>query len=91
MLQRVAAGIDDIKLKVRALSQDQSHPDADVQALQAAEARNAAALTAVAQEIADLKNQPGATALDFTALDAAVAQAGTQAGQLEGLEPPAGP
>jgi hypothetical protein len=32
-----------------------------------------AAQAAIAQEIADLKNQPGAPALDFSGLDAAVA------------------
>ncbi len=46
---------------------DQSHLDTDVQAL-------TDGLTAVESEIAALKNQPGAPALDFTALDATVAR-----------------
>ena len=46
---------------------DQAKLDADVQAL-------SAGIGAVEKEISDLKNQPQAAALDFTALDAAVAK-----------------
>jgi transposase len=46
---------------------DQAHLDADVQA-------ETDSLTAVEAEIAALKAQPAATALDFTALDAATAR-----------------
>lgn len=57
---------------------DQQHLDADVAEL-------GTALTNISDEIVALKNQPGAPALDFTALDAAVAQA-------QGLAPaPAAP
>lgn len=49
------------------LMSDQSKLDADVQA-------ENDALTVIEKEIADLKNQPPAAALDFTALDAAVAR-----------------
>lgn len=52
---------------------DQEHLDADV-------AQLATAVGVIAQEISDLKNQPGAGALDFTGLDAAVAS-------VAGLEP----
>lgn len=46
---------------------DQEQLDADVQALNDG-------LTAVEAEIASLKNQPPAAALDFTGLDSAVAR-----------------
>ena len=46
---------------------DQDKLDADVKAL-------ADGLTAVETEIAALKNQPAAAALDFTSLDAAVSR-----------------
>lgn len=60
------------------LVSDQSHLDADVQAL-------VAGLDAIEQEIAALKNQPQAASLDFSALDAAVSR-------LQGdAQPPAPP
>lgn len=54
---------------------NQAKLDTDVQAL-------TDGLTAVEQEIADLKNQPGAENLDFTGLDGAVSR-------LQGDEPAA--
>jgi peptidoglycan hydrolase CwlO-like protein len=53
--------------EIHKMSESQQHLDADVQAL-------TAGLDAVEAEIAALKNQPPAAALDFTALDAAVAR-----------------
>ena len=89
LVQSQQTAIATLTGRVSALTSDQSHLDQDVQQLQADETANASALQNVAQEIANLKNQPGAQALDFTALDQAVAQAGTQTGQLQGLESPA--
>jgi chromosome segregation ATPase len=53
--------------EIHAMSDDQNHLDADVQAL-------VSGLDAVEAEIAALKNQPAADALDFTGVDAVVAR-----------------
>jgi hypothetical protein len=66
-LDHVAQKLAHLTKEIAAMSQDQSHLDADVQAL-------TAGLDAVEAEIASLKNQPAAAAVDFTALDAAVAR-----------------
>lgn len=60
--------LDHVIEGITKLTTDQEHLDADVQAL-------GTALSTIADEIAALKSQPGAPALDFSALDAAVAQA----------------
>lgn len=79
-LQHLVAEVAAVKCDQRAIlmregkiMSDQEHLDADVQAL-------GAGITVVADEITSLKNQPGAPAMDFTGLDAAVAQ-------LQGLAP----
>ena len=70
MLARIEGKIDN-------MTDDQTHLDADVQAI-------TAGLSNIEAEIAALKNQPAAASLDFTALDAAVAR-------LQGDETPATP
>lgn len=63
----LAAHITRLEHLMTQFSSDQAHLDADVTAL-------TDGLTAVEAEIAALKSQPQASALDFTALDAAVAR-----------------
>jgi hypothetical protein len=53
------------------MSESQQHLDADVQALTDATNAMGDGVTAIEAEIAALKQQPAADALDFTKLDAA--------------------
>jgi archaellum component FlaC len=73
-LNRIEHKLDHALTTLGELMTDQEHLDADVAAL-------TTAVAVIAQEIADLKSQPGAGSLDFTGLDAAVAA-------VAGLEPP---
>lgn len=63
----LTAAIRHLTKEITRMSADQDKLDADVQAL-------TAGLDAVEKEIADLKNQPPAAALDFSKLDAAVSR-----------------
>jgi len=82
-LDRIEHKLDHANKTLGRIMTDQEHLDADVAAL-------TTAVGVIAQEIADLKNQPGAGALDFTGLDAAVAAvAGLEPAPADGGDQPA--
>jgi peptidoglycan hydrolase CwlO-like protein len=65
-LNRLHQSLRDLHQKADQLMSDQSHLDTDVQTL-------TSYFGSIEDEIASLKGQPGAAALDFTGLDALVA------------------
>jgi hypothetical protein len=67
LLLHILQHLTHLETQMTEFANDQAHLDADVQA-------NNDALTAVEAEIAALKAQPAAAALDFTALDAVTAR-----------------
>ena len=71
--ERISTQLHTLTREIARMATDQEHLDASVQAL-------TDGLTSVEAEIAALKNQPAAQAIDFTGLDAAVAR-------LQGDEP----
>lgn len=66
--EQILSRLQDLEGKMDAMSQDQSHLDAEVSEM-------AAYLTNIENEVANLKAQPAAQALDFSQLDALVARA----------------
>lgn len=91
MLRSLVQAVQTLNGKVDKVSENQAGLDQRVQQLNDIETRNAAALASVQQELDDLKNQPGAQALDFSGVDTAIANAGSQESTLEGMESPAAP